>query len=72
MKFVPLVIRNLLRSRRRTILSMLSIAVSTFIFAALMSVPAVVAQLLRDSVSALRLVSLRGFRKSGKTLPGLH
>jgi len=40
MKFVPLIIRNLLRNRHRTILSMLSIAVSTLIFAALMSVPA--------------------------------
>lgn len=56
MKFVPLVIRNLLRNRRRTILSVLSIAVSTCIFAALMSVPAVAARLLRDRVSALRLI----------------
>jgi hypothetical protein len=29
MKFVPLIIRNLLRNHRRTILSLLSIAVST-------------------------------------------
>jgi putative ABC transport system permease protein len=56
MKFVPLIIRNLLRNRRRTILSVLSIAVSTLIFAALMSVPAVAARLLRDRVSALRLI----------------
>jgi putative ABC transport system permease protein len=56
MKFVPLIIRNLLRNRRRTILSLLSIAVSTLIFAALMSVPAVAARLLRDRVSALRLI----------------
>jgi putative ABC transport system permease protein len=56
MKFVPLVIRNLLRNRRRTILSVLSIAVSTLIFAALMSVPAVAARLLRDRVSTLRLI----------------
>ncbi len=56
MKFVPLIVRNLLRNRRRTILSVLSIAVSTLIFAALMSVPAVAARLLRDRVSALRLI----------------
>jgi hypothetical protein len=56
MKFVPLIIRNLLRNRRRTILSVLSIGVSTFIFAALMSVPAVAAQLLHDRISALRLI----------------
>jgi len=56
MKFIPLVIRNLLRNRRRTILSVLSIGVSTFIFAALMSVPAVAAKLLRDRISALRVI----------------
>jgi len=56
MKFIPLVIRNLLRNRRRTVLSVLSIGVSTFIFAALMSVPAVAAQLLRDRISALRVI----------------
>ncbi len=56
MKFIPLVIRNLTRNRRRTILSVLSIGVSTFIFAALMSVPAVAAKLLRDRISALRVI----------------
>lgn len=56
MKFVPLIIRNLLRNRRRTILSVVSIAVSTLMFAALMSVPAVAARLLRDRVSVLRLI----------------
>jgi putative ABC transport system permease protein len=56
MKFVPLIIRNLLRNRRRTILSVLSIAVSTCIFAGLMSVPAVAARILRDRVSTLRLI----------------
>src|SRR5271167_4068506 len=56
MKFVPLSVRNLLRNRRRTILSVLSIAVSTCIFAGLMSVPAVAARILRDRVSTLRLI----------------
>lgn len=78
MKFVPLVIRNLLRNRRRTILSVLSIAVSILIFAALMSVPAVAARILRDRVSALRLVcgSKAGFNyllpaAYGETIRGL-
>jgi len=71
MKFVPLIIRNLLRNRRRTILSVLSIAVSTLIFAALMSVPAVAARLLRDRVSTLRLIcaSKGGF---GYLLPAAY
>ena len=56
MKFLPLVIRNLLRNSRRTILTILSIGVSIFIFAALMSLPALVRQILRDNVSSLRLV----------------
>lgn len=56
MKCFPLLLRNLLRNRRRSILTMLSIGVSIFIFAALMSLPAVVAEILRDRVSALRLV----------------
>jgi putative ABC transport system permease protein len=56
MKFVPFVIRNLMRNRRRTILSVLSIGVSTFIFAALMSVPAVAAKILRDRISTLRII----------------
>ncbi len=78
MKFVPLIIRNLLRNRRRTILSVLSIAVSTFIFAGLMSVPAVAARLLRDRVSTLRLIcaSKGGFNyllpaAYGETIRGL-
>jgi putative ABC transport system permease protein len=78
MKFVPLIIRNLLRNRRRTILSVLSIAVSTLIFAALMSVPAVAARLLRDRVSTLRLIcaSKGGFNyllpaAYGETIRGL-
>ena len=56
MKFLPLVLRNLLRNRRRTILTVLSIGVSIFIFAALMSLSALVRHILRDNVSSLRLV----------------
>jgi putative ABC transport system permease protein len=56
MKFLPLVFRNLLRNRRRTILTVLSIAVSVFIFAALMSLPGLVEVMLRDRVNSLRLI----------------
>jgi cell division protein FtsX len=37
MKYVQLVLKNLLRNRRRTILTVLSIGVSLFIFSALIS-----------------------------------
>ena len=48
--------RNCLRSRRRTLLTVLSIAVSIFIFSALMSLPALVNQVLRDRASSQRLI----------------
>ena len=71
MKYLPLIFRNLFRNRRRTILSVLSIAVSMFIFSALMSLPAVVRQLLRDRVSNLRLdcANKAGFGGFDYTLP---
>ncbi|MGH7781740.1 MAG: ABC transporter permease [Candidatus Binataceae bacterium] len=56
MKFLPIVWRNLLRNRRRTILTVLSISLTIFMFAALLSLPAAVSQLLRDRSSSLRLV----------------
>src|SRR6202162_205815 len=71
MKYLPLIFRNLLRNRRRTLLSVISIAISMFIFAALMTLPAVVHQLLRDRVSALRLDcgNKAGFGGFDYTLP---
>jgi len=56
MKFVPLVVRNLFRNRRRTMLTIAAVAVSIFIFAALMSLPGVVNQILRDRAGSLRLI----------------
>src|SRR5271170_3620360 len=56
MKFLPLVIRNLLRNKRRTFLTILSVAVSLFVFAALMSLPGAVNQILQDRADSLRLV----------------
>ena len=39
MKFLPIVFRKVLRSRRRLLLTVLSIGISTFLFATLMSLP---------------------------------
>ncbi len=71
MKYLPLIFRNLLRNRRRTILSVLSIGISMFIFSALMSLPSVVRELLRDRVSNLRLdcANKAGFGGFDYTLP---
>jgi putative ABC transport system permease protein len=71
MKYLPLVFRNLFRNRRRTMLSILSVGISMFIFSALMSLPAVVRQLLHDRVSALRLDcgNKAGFGGFDYTLP---
>jgi cell division protein FtsX len=41
MKYVPLILKNLMRGKRRTILTILSIAVSLFVFSALISLPAI-------------------------------
>jgi len=54
-KFALLVLKNLTRNRRRTALTVLSIAVSLFIFAALASVPVVANQILSDSASSVRI-----------------
>ncbi|HYB89760.1 MAG TPA: ABC transporter permease [Candidatus Binataceae bacterium] len=66
MKFLPLVLRNLRRNRRRTILTVLSIAVSIFVFAALISMPSLIQQILRDRANSLRLIS---FCKAGFFYP---
>jgi putative ABC transport system permease protein len=55
MKYAMLVLKNLTRSKRRTILTVLSIAVSLFIFSALIRMPAVVNQFLADSASSTRV-----------------
>lgn len=66
MKYLTIVLRNLGRNRRRTLLTVISIAISVFIFAALMSLPAVVNQILRDRISALRLIC---HNKAGFSFP---
>ncbi len=55
MKYAMLVLKNLTRSKRRTILTVLSIAVSLFIFSALVSLPTVANQILSDTASSVRV-----------------
>jgi putative ABC transport system permease protein len=55
MKFTMLVLKNLLRSKRRTLLTVFSIAVSLFIFSALVSFPTLAREILADRASSLRL-----------------
>jgi putative ABC transport system permease protein len=55
LKFAMLVLKNLTRSKRRTILTIFSIAVSLFIFSALVSLPTVANELLADTASSVRL-----------------
>jgi putative ABC transport system permease protein len=57
MKFVQLVLKNLLRNRRRTVLTVLSIGVSLFIFSALISLPTVANQILVDTASSVRIAT---------------
>lgn len=57
MKYTGLVLKNLVRSRRRTILTVLSIAVSLFIFSALVSIPTVANQILSDTASSTRIAT---------------
>lgn len=56
MKYAALVFKNLMRNKRRTALTVFSIAVSLFIFAALTSMPAVVNQVLSQVATSRRLV----------------
>src|SRR6266480_2141565 len=55
-KFALLVFKNLTRSKRRTILTILSIAVSLFIFAVLVSLPTFANQMLADTASSVRII----------------
>src|SRR5260370_10714028 len=50
-----LVLKNLFRSKRRTIVTVLSIAVSLFIFSVLVSLPTVANHVLADSASSVRI-----------------
>src|SRR5208282_5416503 len=64
MKFFALILKNLFRNKRRTALTVFSIAVSLFIFSALVSLPTVANQILADTASSARIVT---HNKSGFT-----
>src|SRR6266436_4725205 len=56
MKYLKIVLRNLLRSKRRTILTILSISVALFIFSVLVSLPSFANQFLADTASSVRIL----------------
>lgn len=66
MKFARLVLKNLSRNKRRTVLTVLSIAVSLFIFSALVSIPSVANSILKAQASSLRVTC---HNKAGLTYP---
>src|SRR5215470_4437639 len=55
MKFLELVIRNLMRRRRRTVLTILTIAVATLVFAMLAAVPSSIDQIIASAAQGQRL-----------------
>ena len=57
MKYTALVFKNLVRSKRRTFLTVLSIAVSLFIFSALVSIPTVANEILGNTASSTRIAT---------------
>ncbi len=57
MKYTALVFKNLVRSKRRTFLTVLSIAVSLFIFSALVSLPTVANEILANTASSTRIAT---------------
>src|ERR1700675_4519119 len=56
MKYLRLVLRNLGRNRRRTILTIVSISVSIFIFCGVLILPVFFGLIMRASAASLRLV----------------
>jgi putative ABC transport system permease protein len=57
MKYFALVFKNMMRSKRRTFLTVVSIAVSLFIFSALVSLPTVANEILGDTASSTRIAT---------------
>src|SRR5256712_8887959 len=55
-KYLTLIFKNLLRTKRRTILTILSIAISLFIFSVLVSLPTFANQMLADTTSSVRIL----------------
>jgi len=63
-KYLAFILKNLGRSKRRTILTILSISVSLFVFAVLISVPAIANKAVADTASSVRLICIN---KAGMT-----
>src|SRR5271155_1258297 len=57
MNLLRIIVRNLSRQPRRTILTMLTFAVATFIFNVLVSIPASIDMILKHTSETLRLYS---------------
>jgi putative ABC transport system permease protein len=55
MKYMRLVLVNLVRNRRRTLLTTFAFGISLFTFAVLMSLPGIAESILKDRVGSLRL-----------------
>jgi putative ABC transport system permease protein len=57
LKYAGLILKNLTRSKRRSILTILSIAASLFLFSALASFPTVARQIIADTASSSRIAT---------------
>ena len=64
MKYLSLIVKNLIRNKKRTALTVFSIAVSLFIFSALISMPTAMTQVLADTAASNRVIT---HNKSGLT-----
>ncbi|HLX36211.1 MAG TPA: FtsX-like permease family protein [Candidatus Binataceae bacterium] len=64
MKYLSLILKNLIRNKKRTALTVFSIAVSLFIFSALISMPTAMTQVLADTAASNRVIT---HNKSGLT-----
>ena len=69
MKYLGLIFKNLFRNKRRTFLTAFSIAVSLFIFSALVGMPTLANEILADRATSQRIVT---HNKSGLTYSMPH
>jgi putative ABC transport system permease protein len=63
-KYLGFILKNLIRNKKRTALTVFSIAVSLFMFSALVSLPTLANQILADRAASVRIVT---HNKSGLT-----
>ena len=69
MNYLSLVLRNLSRNKRRTILTTLSITVSVFIFASLISLPGLLNKVLRQLAAPHLSQQGQPFLHAARVLP---